>query len=188
MKKRAQSLASNHHTLRVAPPDVDREPLPTTEPTQAPFLLAIEALLKKQLLAPGSTERGMEVTVTGLRPIRLAVRRFGHTALVAGVVRGDENVLEGLTVCRAGLDNDEDETALIAAAELIIASDDRPEFRQLIEHLVDKVRQQPTPLAVHIHFDEDNFDDPSARIITHCLAACFFDQFGMEKLYETTDI
>src|SRR5690349_11412483 len=110
-KKRTVNLASNHHTLRVAPPDVDRDALAASDPTPAGLVRAIECSFKVQLLKPDAREEGVEVSAAGLRRVRLVVRRFGHTALVAGVLSGDDDLLESLTICRAGLDNDEDEQA-----------------------------------------------------------------------------
>ena len=183
MKKLPRSLASNHRTLRVGPGDLEGEHFGLID---APPVLVrtLERCLKKQLFAPVGERVRVEITLTGLRPIQLVTKRFGHTALVAGVLRGHDNLVECLSICLAGIDRDEDETSLNAAADLILR-DGAPEF---VESLMSHVREQPRPLAIHVHFDEDNFDDPAARIVTHCLAESFFDQFGLEKPYGSTDV
>lgn len=187
MKKRPRTLSTNHYTLRVTPPDVDRESLAAPEPTPAGLVRAIECAFKKQLLTC-APDVGFEIRAAGLRRIRLVMKRFGDTAVVAGVLRGSDSAVESLTVCRAGLDNAEDDAALEAAGELITEDDNGDGARAIVETMIDQVRQQPTPLAVHIHFDEMSFDDPSVRIITHCLAESFFDQFGIEKSHHATDV
>jgi hypothetical protein len=184
MKERPLSLATNHHTLRVGPPDAQGTIRDPSEPTPAALVRAIECSFKKQLLKRGQMEEGLEISATGLRPIRIVTKRFGHTAFVAGVLRGPDNLVESLTVCRAGLDNEEDDAAIVAAGELI-RQDGTQEF---VESLIELVREQPRPLAVHVHLDEDNLNDPSVRIVTHCLAECFFDQFGLEKSLQATDL
>ena len=136
------------------------------------------------MLRSTAQEEGLEITATGLRPIRLVTKRIGQTAFVAGVLRGEESLVESLTVCRAGIDNEEDDAAIAAAGALIL-QDGMSDF---VETLIDQVREQPRPLAVHIHFDEENFIDPSVRIVTHCLAECFFDQFGLEKTHLARDV
>jgi hypothetical protein len=183
MSKRAGTLASNHHTLRVGPADLHGASFNLVE--AAPVLVRMmERCLKKQLFAAGDERTGLEITLAGLRPIQLVTKRFGHTALVGGVLRAPQSFVECLSVCRAGIDDDEDEAALTAAANLIL-QDGTHEF---VAALLDQVRGHPRPHAVHIHFDEDNYDDPAARIVTHCLAESFFDQFGLEKPYEASDI
>jgi hypothetical protein len=188
MKKRTTSLASNHHTLRIAPPDLERDSIGPPEPSSPEIVRAVECCFKEQLLKADAIEQGVEVSGTGLRPVRVALKRFGQTALVAGVLRGDENFVESLTICRTGLDNEEDDAAIAAAGELMLEPQDDPAAREHIETLMEEVREQPRPLAVHIHFDANNYADPSVRIVTHSLAESFFDLFGMEKSHHTSDV
>lgn len=183
MKRRPSTLATNHYTLRVAPPDSQVEFSGASEPPEA-LVRAIECSFKKQMLQSASKEEGLEITATGLRPIRLITKRIGHTAFVAGVLRGAESLVESLTVCQAGLDNEEDDAAVNAAGALILQDG----TREFVDALLDQIREQPRPLAVHIHFDEENFTDPAVRVVTHCLAESFFDQFGLEKMHLATDV
>src|SRR5262245_10722289 len=118
MNKRAPKMASNHNMLRVGPPDSQRECFMDPVPQQ--LMRAVEMAIKKHLLVPHAQEAGFELNATGLRPIKLVTRYFGHTALVAGVIRGEKNLVESLTICRTGLDKADDEAALTAAAELIL--------------------------------------------------------------------
>jgi hypothetical protein len=181
-------LASNHHTLRVPPPDVDREPVAPSEPTDPALVRALERSIKRHFLTSATEDGGVAISAEGVRRVRLVLKRFGETAFVAGVLKGDGNLVQALTVCQAGMDNAEDDAAMKAAGALILEDDDRPEVREMVETLIEQVREQPTPIAVHIHFDEVSFDDPSVRIVTHCLAESFFDQFGLEKSHAATDV
>lgn len=181
MKKLPRSLASNHQALRVGPNDMSGAGF---QPTDAPLVLVrtLESYFKKQLFEPGQERAGIEITLTGLRPIWLVIKRYGHTAIIAGVPRSVHGFIESLTICCAGLDNAEDEAAIEAASELIL----QDATHEYVEALLSKVREQPRPLAVHVHFDEDNLDDPAVRVVTHCVAESFFDQFGLEKPYEAS--
>ena len=175
-------MASNHHALRIGPPDSQHECF--LEPIPAQLMRAIEMSIKKHLLVVHDQEKGVELTATGLRPIRLVTRYFGSTALVAGVIRNENKLVESLTICRAGLDNADDEAALTAVSELIL-QDAAEEF---VSALIEQVSDQPTPSAVHVHLDEDNYQDSSVRVVTRCVAESFFDQFGIEKTHTVTDM
>jgi hypothetical protein len=188
MKKKHQiKLCTNHNAIRVAPPDLD-ELLRRSEHAPDPALIrAIEYSLKRKLLTCGPESR-LQISAIGIRRTQFVLQRVGDTALVAGVLRGNDSALESLTVCRAGLDNAEDDTALDVAGEFMIKHDDRPGAREHVEGLFDTVRQHQKPHAVHIHFDEESYKDLSVRIVTHSLAESFFDLFGMEKLHHATDV
>lgn len=187
-KKLLAELPSNHHTFRVAPPAVDRESRAATQRIRPSIAHAIECSIKTQLLT-GAAESSIEVCAVGLRPIRIVMKRIGDTAVVAVVIQSKDSVVESLTVCCAGLDRAEDEAALNALAQLLTQhGDDDDEVRETVTALIEHIRQQPRPHAVHIHLDETSFDDASVWVVTHCLAESFFDLFGIEKSRHATDV
>jgi hypothetical protein len=169
----------NHYSIRFPPPGIRREPkegrkLPISVKDQT------EADFKRELLRPRSPTEMMLLRIPDLPPVIVRMQRVGQTALVAFWLRGDALATECITLCLGGLDDSEDEGAILIASERLSGGDER--VNTMIQQLMGHIRKEPRPAGAHVHLDELSYDSQALRVCSNCLAVAFFDQFGAEKV------
>ena len=129
----------------------------------------MERDFKEELLRPKSSDGAMLFNLPELPPVLIRMKRFGQTALVAAVFRQPQLDIECVTLCLSGIDNSEDESALMAAREFLLGGDTRGPVVKGMNDLIQLVRQEPRPIGAHLHLDERGYDDQGVRVVTGCL-------------------
>lgn len=173
----------NHHTLRIPPPGVRRDPLPGAKRLPVSLKEQMERDFKAEMLRPKSPIDTMLLRLPELPPVIVKLNRFGQTALVGTVLRPPQADVECITLCLAAIDPSDDDAALAAVRNLLLPpGEERAPVISAMQQLLQTIRQEPRPLGAHIHLDEQSYDSQAVRVVTTAMAESFFDQFGADKM------